>query len=189
MKTLFALLMLFASTLHAQALLPDPEPKTTLVTVFGPIDHAMAEKVAGQLLGASELGESVTMVIDSPGGDVSAGDLIVSAMQLSKNPIHTICIGTCASMAAFVFEFGAERTMWPRATLMFHQPHYSLEGNPGQVRSELRAFDKDVAYYENYVAKRAGLSLPAYRALVADELWLTSEDAVAKKLVDGIGAE
>lgn len=154
-----------------------------LVAVFGPINHDMAEKVASQIL--SDDGDTV-LVIDSPGGDVSAGNLIVSAMQLSPNAVNTMCIGTCASMAAFIFEFGEKRYIWPRATLMLHPPHYTLEGTPGEVRSELDAFDRQCKFYEAAVSAKIGVSIAKYRAMVANELWLSPEQAVSQHLADEI---
>lgn len=59
-------------------------------------------------------------MIDSPGGDIGAGNVIASAMMISTRPVDTLCIGTCESMGAMLFQMGRTRYMWPRAWLMLH---------------------------------------------------------------------
>lgn len=157
-----------------------------VIPIFGEIDHAKAESVAGQIVmaDASKDAEPILLLIDSPGGDVSAGKIIASAIRLSKHTVNTLCIGDCESMAAMLFEMGKHRYLWPLATLMLHSPHLQLSGTPEQVANEYATIDSDVLYFETIVSQRAGLTLKNYRALIANELFLSAPDAVTRHFAD-----
>ena len=74
--------------------------------------------------------EPIWMIIDSPGGEVQAGWTIYDAMNVCKCPIHTVCFGEAASIAAVIFANGdkGNRYMMPHARLMVHQPWSSING-------------------------------------------------------------
>ena len=44
----------------------------------------------------------IRLIIDSPGGEVVSGLKIIDQMQGMETPIETCCVGTAASMAAFI---------------------------------------------------------------------------------------
>ena len=46
------------------------------------------------------------MYINSPGGSVTSGMAIYDTMNFIKNDVSTICVGMCASMAAFLLSIG-----------------------------------------------------------------------------------
>lgn len=158
------------------------------IPVFGEINHDMAEKVAGQIVGADVATEKepILLIIDSPGGDIAAGKVIASAIILSKHTVNTLCIGDCSSMAGMLFEMGKHRYMWPLATLMLHPPRLQLSGTPEQVANEYATCDSDILFFETMVATRVGLTLKNYRALIANELFLSAPDAIARHFADTI---
>jgi ATP-dependent Clp protease protease subunit len=99
------------------------------VTLYGDVDERTASIVVSQIQAANRLRTSapILMFIDSPGGSVLAGNRIVDAMQASRRPIYTVDVEFAASMAAYIWAFGEQRYMMPRAILMLHDA--SLEGD------------------------------------------------------------
>lgn len=45
----------------------------------------------------------ITLYINSPGGEVQSGLALYDVMQAVSCPIHTVCLGMAASMAALLF--------------------------------------------------------------------------------------
>ena len=75
------------------------------------------------------------MYINSPGGSVTAGLAIKNTMDYISCPVHTIGMGMCASMAAFLLASGEQghRYVLPDATVMMHQAVGGLQGQATDI--------------------------------------------------------
>ena len=62
----------------------------------------------------------IKLFINSYGGSVYDGLALVDVIKHSKTPVYTICIGSCMSMALWIWLAGEERLVGERSTLMFH---------------------------------------------------------------------
>ena len=76
--------------------------KERIIFLGTPINDEVANNVMAQLifLEYENPEKDITLYINSPGGYVSAGLAIYDTMQHVRPNIATICIGSCASMAA-----------------------------------------------------------------------------------------
>jgi ATP-dependent Clp protease protease subunit len=108
--------------------------KDRIVFVGTAIDDAVANVVVAQLLflESEDPDKDVTLYLNSPGGDVTAGLAIYDTMQALRSPVATYCVGRAASMASLLLAAGAKgkRHALPHARVMIHQP---LAGMQGQV--------------------------------------------------------
>lgn len=127
----------------------------------------------------------VYLVINSPGGSVLDGALIVSAIQASRVPVVTICSQLCASMAAIIFESGAKRLMVDRAVLMFHDAAGGVQGTFPQIKDRFDFFSSYVNKMDNEIAHRAGIPLSQFMAKLNPECWRDAEDSLNEHFSDG----
>lgn len=74
------------------------------------------------LLNMEDSTSSIDVLINSTGGEINAGLTIYDAMQASRAPIRTFCIGRAYSIAAIIFSSGSRRLMLPHSELMIHEP-------------------------------------------------------------------
>jgi len=76
--------------------------KDRIVFLDGPIDDHTANVIIAQFLflEAEDPDKDIHFYINSPGGVVTAGMAIYDTMQYIRPDVSTICIGSCASMAA-----------------------------------------------------------------------------------------
>ncbi len=97
------------------------------------INDALATEVIMQLKELDETSGDITMIINSPGGSVTAGMAIVDAMLDCENDVVTVCTGMAASMGAVLLAQGTKgkRYITPNAEVMIHQP--LLGGARGQA--------------------------------------------------------
>lgn len=81
--------------------------------------------------------ETITIFINSPGGEINSGLLMYDAIVGSKAPVRTICMGKAYSMGAVLFTCAKERFMLPNSELMLHQPLLGgrVSGNASSIRS------------------------------------------------------
>src|SRR4051812_23382577 len=96
--------------------------KDRIVFLGSPIDDELANVVIAQLLflESDDPDKDITMYINSPGGDVSAGLAIYDTMQCLRCPVATYCMGQAASMGSFLLATGAKgkRHALPHARVM-----------------------------------------------------------------------
>lgn len=156
-------------------------------TVFlvGPIG-AESMTVIDQMNEKAKSAKEIYLVINSPGGSVMDGALIVSAVQSSKVPVHTVCMQFCASMAAIIHQYGKQRYMVDRSHLMFHEAAGGLEGQFNQVRTRFNAYSRFTDKMDYEIAQRAGQSYETFRSKLADEIWIDAEDAINQHFTDRI---
>ncbi|MBR5020117.1 MAG: ATP-dependent Clp protease proteolytic subunit, partial [Oscillospiraceae bacterium] len=80
-----------------------------MVFVDEVITDALASDISKQLLYLSTVSsEDITMVINSPGGSVSAGLAIYDTMTGLSCDVSTVCLGMAASMGAFLLAAGTK---------------------------------------------------------------------------------
>src|ERR1035437_3308314 len=86
-------------------------------------------------LDSIDSGKNISMYINSPGGEVSAGLAILDTMRHIKSPITTICMGMAMSFGAVLLSSGKKgcRFALPNARIMIHQPLIRGGGISGQA--------------------------------------------------------
>ena len=92
---------------------------------------------------AEENGEDVEVWINSPGGDVDAGNEMLAAFQSFKGYKCVTVGGMAASMAAyFALQCGARVECHENTRFMFHSARTITEAGPGALRDAADAIDR-----------------------------------------------
>jgi len=111
--------------------------KDRIIFLGGPITDEVANLVVAQMLflDAEDPEKDVFLYINSPGGSISAGMAIYDTMNYLRADVQTICIGTAASMGAFLLAAGAKgkRIALPNSEILIHQPLIAGQGLSGQA--------------------------------------------------------
>jgi len=111
--------------------------KDRIIFLGGPITDDVANLVVAQMLflDAEDPEKDVFLYINSPGGSISAGMAIYDTMNYLRADVQTICIGTAASMGAFLLAAGAKgkRIALPNSEILIHQPLIAGQGLSGQA--------------------------------------------------------
>lgn len=131
--------------------------------------------------------EVIYLVIDSPGGSVTAGNRFIDFASSLPQKIKTICL-FCASMGYHMFQSLDERLVYDSSELMSHRVR--IGGLAGQVPGEAVTRMNEILATSNRmdakVAKRIGISVADYQKLIYDELWLSGTDAVKTRHADRV---
>ena len=108
-----------------------------IILLDGEITDDKANIVIGELLYLnSQNCDDIYMYINSPGGSVTAGMAIYDTMNFIDNDVCTICVGMCASMAAFLLSSGAKgkRYALQNSEIMIHQPIGGAQGQATEIQ-------------------------------------------------------
>ena len=108
--------------------------KDRIIMLNGEINDDLANSIIAQLLflAAEDDKKDISIYINSPGGSITAGMAIYDTMNLIAPDVSTICVGMCASMAAFLLAAGTKGKRYglENSEVMIHQP---LGGASGQA--------------------------------------------------------
>lgn len=130
--------------------------------------------------------DPIYLILDSPGGSVIDGNVLVSAIESSSVPVYTVCHRICASMAAVIHQYGKKRMMIDRSVLMFHQASASSQGTIDEMKSMTDFLYNYIEKTERFIANRAGMPYADYKLSNMQNIWIDAEDATSRKFNDEI---
>ena len=158
------------------------------IRLTGPIDDAMYERIASAIQYLDAINhQDIEIVINSPGGSVSAGLAIYDAMKAAKSDIRSICIGEAASMGALLVACGGtkgKREIYPSAEMMIHQPLGGVSGQASDVQLTALHITKVKKKLVELLAEATNKSVKKVNQDIDRDLWLDAEEALAYGLVD-----
>lgn len=128
----------------------------------------------------------IVILLDSPGGSVIDGSMLLSAMEASKAPIYTVCHRMCASMAATIHAYGNKRMMIDRSVLMYHPATAGTQGSVEQMKSFSDFLNRYIGKIETYIINKSKLTHEEFQRLKQFDIWIDAEDATAWGLNDEI---
>ena len=160
------------------------------IWLTGEITSEVADAVIAQILhlDAEDPDAEITLYIDSPGGSVTAGLSIYDVMQAVSADIHTVCVGTAASMAAVLFASGDRREILRHGEVMIHDPLVSggISGSALTVQDKSNRLMEKRKVLSSILAEHTGKSVKQIYKVTAKDTYFGAEEAVAFGLADSI---
>jgi ATP-dependent protease ClpP protease subunit len=130
--------------------------------------------------------EPIYLVLDTPGGSVSAGNMFIETLKGIPNPVHTVVI-FAASMGFQITQATEKRYILESGILMSHRATVGLQGQlNGELESRLVFYKTMVDTMEEKVAKRVGMDFLAYKDRIVNEWWEVGYNAVTSKVADEV---
>ena len=164
--------------------------KERIIFLGTPINDELANNVMAQLifLEYENPEKDITLYINSPGGYVSAGLAIYDTMQHVRPNIATICIGSCASMAAVLLAAGTKgkRYALPHSRIMLHQPSGAATGQSTDIQITAKEIVRTKDTLTEIVAKHTGKSIDEVRAKTDRDFYMGPEEAKDFGVIDEI---
>lgn len=129
--------------------------------------------------------DTIYLVLNSPGGSISAGNLFLDTAKAVPQKIKTITIFS-ASMAYHMVQNLDDRIITPSGTLMSHRARVEGFGGeiPGEFNTRAEWLLRELLVMDARVAKRLKMSLADYRQMIRDEYWVNGQDAVKERSAD-----
>ncbi|MBQ9180485.1 ATP-dependent Clp protease proteolytic subunit [Candidatus Saccharibacteria bacterium] len=129
----------------------------------------------------------IRMYINSPGGSVTQGMAIISAIRLSKTPVYTINVGEWSSMAFLIGISGHKRFSMPDMIFLMHDGSTLSIGSMSKVQDKMefdRRYEQEVV--KRLVLSRSNMTSAEYDALARVEYYMLPEDALGRGFIDQI---
>jgi ATP-dependent Clp protease protease subunit len=131
-------------------------------------------------------GEPIYIILNTPGGSVSAGEDLIEALNKLNRPIHTITL-YAASMGSNISNRLGKRLSHPNGLYMYHRMRsFSYGQVPGEYNTDVEQTLAMADRLDNTNATRMKLSLSDYRAKVINEYYTRGKQAVAENSADAV---
>ena len=163
--------------------------KTRTILLTGEVDKDLSEKVIRHLLLLESLSsEPITVLIDSPGGDVYAGFSIFDMIRFIKAPVRIVGMGLVASAAALILlAVPKERRFGlPNSSYLIHQPLSGIQGVATEIEIHARELEKTKARLNEIIAEATGQSLERVSRDTDRDYWMNANEARVYGLIEKI---
>lgn len=135
-----------------------------------------------------ESNEPITVLINSPGGEINSGLLMYDAIVGSKAPVRMICRGKAYSMGAVLLACAGKRYMLPNSELMLHQPMLGgrVSGNASSIKSISDSMLETKKKINSLLAKHTGKTEEEIDKATDFDHYFSPDEAIAFNLCDEI---
>lgn len=130
--------------------------------------------------------EELKVIINSPGGDVQAGQEIYSILRDIKNPVTVNVQSMAASAASMIAMAGDTVRMSPVALLMIHNASTCTSGDYREMQHTAEVLQTvNAAIMQAYIAK-TGKTEDELKIMMDKETWLTANQCLENGFADEI---
>lgn len=130
--------------------------------------------------------KTVTVRINSPGGDVFDAIAIFNALQSHKSKIITKIESLAASAASFIALAGKEVQAYQNAMFMIHDPWVLAAGNQYDLREIADILEKISGNMVDIYSQNSNVGKKEIREMLKTETWFTAKEAKDKGFIDTI---
>lgn len=160
-----------------------------IVFIDDVITDALASEITKQLLYLASVGnDDITLVINSPGGSVTAGFAIYDTMKGISCDVSTICLGMAASMAAFLLAAGTrgKRYATPNSEIMIHQVMGGASGQAVDVQIAAQRISRMKDSINNLLSVFTEQPLDRIQVDADRDYFMTADEAVKYGMIDHV---
>ena len=124
--------------------------------------------------------DTINLYINSPGGSVTEGCAIYSALKRHKAVKNVYIDGQCSSIASVIAMAGDKIAMSPVATMMIHNPITALAGDAIELRKTAAILDIMKETIINAYVTKSHLSREEISALMDTTTYFSVDQAIEK---------
>lgn len=133
--------------------------------------------------------EDITLMINSPGGSVQAGFMLIDTIGVLKCDVEVICMGLAASMGAMILMAGTKgkRKALPHARIMLHQPlggAQLMQATDFEITAKEMSRTKKELY--EFICSCTGKSFSQVAEDCDRNFWMSSREAVEYGIIDSV---
>lgn len=149
-------------------------------------DETTPKQLAEELKALGDVDELVVR-INSPGGNVFAGQTIYSLLKTNQAKITVYIDGLAASAASVVAMAGDEIIMPRNAMMMIHNPWLRVMGDSRELRKAAEMLDQvRETIIVAYQSKAVDMEKDKLIELMDDETWMTADEALEYGFIDKV---
>ncbi len=164
--------------------------KDRIIMLGGEIDDYLANIIVSQLLflESEDPDKDIYLYINSPGGIITSGLAIYDTMQYIKPQVSTICIGSCASMAAVLLAAGVKgkRYALPHSRIMIHQPLGGVQGQASEIEIHAKEILRLKKELNSILSKHTNKQIRTIEKDTERDYFMSAQEALEYGIIDKV---
>ena len=164
--------------------------KDRIVLLFSEVNDDLAASVIAQLLYLESIDPDadIQLYINSPGGSVSAGLGIYDTIRSLKCDVSTICVGSAASMGAFLLAAGTKgkRRALSNSQIMIHQVLGGVQGQASDIEIEAAHIMNVKKRLNQILAENTGRTAEEIERITDRNHWMFAAEAQEYGIIDHV---
>jgi ATP-dependent protease ClpP protease subunit len=132
--------------------------------------------------------ESITLSINSPGGELFEGVAIYNTLRAVGKPVNVEIIGLAASAASLIAMAGNTITAMPGSVMMIHEAMALCMGYAADMLKEAAVLETVTSSAADLYVAKTKLSKTKVLALMAAETWMEPKEAVELGFADEVSS-
>ena len=133
---------------------------------------------------------NITLIINSPGGEIPGAFALIDIMKGSRIPIHTLGIGEISSCGLLTFMAGEKghRIITPNTSILSHQYSWGGYGKEHELIARVKEFDLTADRMLQHYKKCTGLTEKVIKEVLMppSDVYLSAKEAVKYGIADQI---
>lgn len=162
-----------------------------IIILDGPITDEVCTNACLDLLYLEALDpvKDITLLLNSQGGSIQAGYMLIDTMNILKPDVQVICMGQAASMGAMILMAGTKgkRKALPHSKIMLHQPLGGanlMQAADFEITAcEMKKTKKNI--YE-FISSCTGKTFEQVSIDCDRDFWMNAKEAMNYGIVDSI---
>lgn len=141
------------------------------------------------ILNQESADKPIRVLINSAGGEIGAGLMIYDAIQGSRAPVETYCVGHAYSMAAVIMACsGHGRYILPHGEMMLHEPMLGerVGGNSTSIRTISEGLLEMKSRINRILSKHTGRSAEEIEQATRYDHFFSAKESVEFGLCDAV---
>lgn len=130
--------------------------------------------------------EPIKIYIDTPGGDVYAVFSIISAIQISNTPVHTVTYGCGYSGGFFIGICGHKRFGFPHSSYLFHEGMTLDGGDAHKFLQHVDFYKLQLKKIKDITTGHTRISAEDYESRRKDDWFFSAAEALHYGIIDEI---
>jgi len=169
--------------------LPTKLFEQSIIMLTGEIDDDLASSIISQLLylDTIESEDDIKLYINSPGGVVTAGLAIYDTIKNMKRKVHTLGMGSVASMAALLLFIGTgQRKVLKNTRIMIHSV---IGGTYGSIHDQIIDLEETKYLQDRMIeilSEVSNLDMSTIKELTLRDKYLSGQEACTYGLIDSV---
>lgn len=164
--------------------------KDRIIMLGGEIDDYLANIIVSQLLflESEDPDKDIYLYINSPGGIITSGLAIYDTMQYIKPDVSTICIGSCASMAAVLLAAGTKgkRFALSHSRIMIHQPLGGVQGQASEIEIHAKEILRLKKELNSILSKHTNKQVRTIEKDTERDYFMSAQEALEYGIIDKV---
>jgi len=162
--------------------------KERIVFIGFPLDDSEANLIIAQMLflSSEDPQKDISLYINSPGGNITAGLAIYDTMRHISCDVATLCVGQAYSISAIILAGGTKgkRHALPHSRFLLHQPWGAVSGQASDIEIHAREIMDWRQRLNKILVENTGQPIERINQVTERDYFLSPDEAREFGLID-----